>query len=190
MTPITLHLIRHAPVVGQAGVIYGDGAEVDLVGQGERIAGLALDLPGPDVALWHHSGVDRAERTAWAVLGAMGAQGAALRAHGGFREQDFGALLGRRHEDVAAHLQFVDGKIYAPHPPEGESIENFIARVGEAVRDVAAAARSAGFSQAVVFCHGGTIRAAHAAVHGLDVQDFITLDTPPLFVYACDVTLD
>lgn len=37
--------------------------------------------------------------------------------------------------------------------------------------------------EAVVFCHGGTIRAAHVVIKGLDGKDFIALDTPPLSMH-------
>lgn len=187
MASLTLHIIRHAPVIGKEGFIYGDDAGIDLEGQSGRLEGLARMLPGPDEADWYHSGVDRARRTARAVLSLMGRAVASVQGHAGFREQDFGDLIGCRHEEVSAHLKFIDGKIYAPSPPGGETIEAFIKRVSGGIASIGAAAREKGRSHAVVFSHGGTIRAAHAVVNGLGAQDFIKVDTPPLFAYRCSV---
>jgi broad specificity phosphatase PhoE len=187
MTSLRLHIIRHAPVVGKKGFIYGDDADIDLESQSETLQTLAQTLPGPDKADWYHSGVDRAQRTAKAVLSLMRQAEASVPGHTGFREQDFGDLLGRKHEDIVEHLKFIDGKIYAPSPPSGESIETFIKRVSDGIASVRAAAHANNRHHVVIFAHGGTIRAVHAAVNKMGVQDFITLDTPPLFAYECEI---
>lgn len=180
---VQIHLIRHAPVIGKSGRIYGDDAAVDLEAVAAEIGALAARLPHPRHSLWYHSGVDRAGRTAKAVLDAIPYDGDPPTPHEGFREQNFGALLGLRHEDITDHLRFIDGKIHAPCPPEGESIPAFVARVGHAMTNVRQQAIEAGRDEIVVFCHGGTIRAAHAALEKTGRDEFICLDTPPLFVY-------
>lgn len=176
-----LFLIRHAPVIGKSGLIYGDDADIDLDGQKPRINELADILPSPKQSVWFSSGVDRAVRTAQAVLFSMKAPATEVRPHIKFREQNFGSLLGQRYEDITEHLTFVDGKIYAPNPPQGESIPKFIKRVGEGVADIRNSFSEQ--SSAVVFCHGGTIRAANVALNGLSEEAFLEIETPPLHVY-------
>lgn len=178
-----IYIIRHAPVVGKKGFIYGDDADIDLDSQVKRISELATLLPNPAQSLWYHSGVDRAHRTAKAVLSAMQYEGDPVTPHQGFREQDFGELVGQKHEDITEHLQFINGKIYAPHPPKGESIVSFVSRTGAAISDVKQQAIGAGKDNIVIFCHGGTIRAAHIFLSRLNETQFIDLDTPPLFAY-------
>lgn len=108
--------------------------------------------------------------------------------HHGFREQDFGELIGQKHEDITEHLRFIDGKIYAPNPPKGESIASFLIRIENAINNVTQQAIDAGKNNIVVFCHGGTIRAAHVAINKLDEDEFIFLDTPPLYSYKGDIS--
>lgn len=187
MNQMHIYIVRHAPVIGKKGYIYGDDAEIDLDSQAERIAELAVLLPHPEQSIWYHSGVDRARRTAQAVLSSMQYDDDPLIPHCGFREQDFGELIGQKHEDITEYLQFIDGKIYAPHPPKGESIASFVARTRNALDEVKQKAIEAGKSNIVVFCHGGTIRAAHSAINKLDESQFIALDTPPLFAYQHDI---
>lgn len=179
---IKLHLIRHAPVTDHEGMIYGDTASVDLESTKGIIESLSKALPSPNRALWYSSGVERAYRSAEAVLKAMNSSGEPqnINTHKGFREQNFGALIGKSHHDVSDHLQFIDGKIYAPSPPEGESIETLKERMMASIKDLKKTMLLKNKNEAVVFCHGGTIRAAHIAIHGLDEDCFIKLDTPPL----------
>ncbi len=187
MSSLKLFIVRHAPVVGQKGFIYGEEADIDLEGQIEMLQLLADKLPSPEKSVWYHSGVDRARRTANAILSLMGQSHENISGHEGFKEQDFGDLIGCRHEDITNHLTFVKGKIHAPHPPNGESIEKFVCRVGSAIKDVGTISSSNGKQSVVIFSHGGTIRAAHTAINELPLQNFIILDTPPLFAYECSI---
>lgn len=180
MTSKTIYLIRHAPVVKKTGRIYGDEAEIDLETTIDRLTELADLLPEPDKSQWYSSGVDRAYRTAKKVLSLQGYGDVDVPFAPGFREQNFGDLLGEKHEDITDHLNFIDGKIYAPHPPGGESIEVLISRVGDAMQNLKENSSS---DTLVVFCHGGTIRAAHAFIEDLPIDQFIDLDTPPLCDY-------
>lgn len=185
-----LYFIRHAPVLGKEGFIYGDEAEVDLSGQEESILWLSRTLPSPDIADWYSSGVDRAKKSGEAVLRRMTPSPdttSNMRLHAGFREQDFGSLIGKAHDAVLAHVQFVKGKIHSPKPPQGESISNLIIRVAKAIDEVRETAERNSKQNIVVFCHGGSIRAAHVAIKHLSVDDYIALDTPPLSMHAYDV---
>jgi broad specificity phosphatase PhoE len=187
---IRLNLVRHAPVTGKKGIVYGDDADIDMRGQSEAILALSSQLPSPDKADWYSSGVDRAYRSGKAVLDKMNSDfelGYLLRKHSGFREQNFGELIGKSHDEIRDSAQFVDGKLFAPAPPAGEMIGDFILRVAAAVRDVKKTAQKNKRNNIVIFCHGGTIRAAHVAIKMMDHNDFILLDTPPLSLHTYNV---
>lgn len=182
-----LYLVRHAPVLGKAGFIYGDDAEVDWRGQENAISFLAASLPSPDVADWYSSGVERARKSAEAVLHRMGSSQQETMIHEGFREQNFGALIGKAHDELPADVQFINGKIYAPNPPLGETLPQLVARIATAVQEVKSAAQAKGKQSIVIFCHGGAIRAAHIAIKNLDIGDYINLDTPPLSLHKHEI---
>ena len=187
---LDFYIIRHAPVIGQKGVIYGDQVDIDLETTRERIGALAALLPNPDVADWYYSGVDRAYRSALAVLEQQGYGDHKPSAHEGFREQGFGALIGKKHSDITEYLNFVDGKIFCPAPPSGEAIPDLINRVHEAILDVKRETEKNKKKSVVVFSHGGTIRAAHAGLNNLPLENFIDLDTPPLHHYHASLELN
>lgn len=178
-----LYIVRHAPVINKTGMIYGDEADVDLDNHEEVISGLANILPPPGGALWVYSGIERALLTARAVLKRMNIDQADIACDPGFREQDFGDLIGRSHEDVKEYLQFIDGKIFTQSPPNGESILAFVDRVGKAITQLKERAIQENIKQAVIFSHGGTIRAAHAYLNSLGEDGFIALDTPNFYMY-------
>jgi len=144
-----LWLIRHAPVDGLRGVIHGPDAPVDL-GDVAALATLITKLPREAMA--YCSPARRTRETALA-LGLDPIEAPA------FREQDFGAWTGRRHDDLEVEL----GDAYrafwkAPahnRPPSGESFVDQIerARAGLAALPV---------GDAMLVVHSGTIRAALA----------------------------
>lgn len=180
---IDLYMIRHAPVINKSGTIYGDDAQIDLQSVDARIHELAQTLPKPDQALWFHSGVERTKLTAQAVLDVQQNSHDELQRHMGFKEQDFGALIGQKHEDIEGHLRFVDGKVFAPNPPDGESIGALKIRVADALFDVFSLARQQDKNKIVIFTHGGTIRAARLVIEQRDLSEFIAHDTEPLCLY-------
>ena len=98
---VTLYMIRHAPVIGQKGRIYGDNVEIDLDSHGETISQLASQIPGTDKALWLCSGVDRTVRTGECILSAIGGDIQKMQVMDYFREQNFGDLIGKSHSDAA-----------------------------------------------------------------------------------------
>lgn len=175
-------MVRHAPVIGKDGYIYGDEADIDLISTKPRLAELSDLLPNISEAIWYYSGVDRAHKTAKAILNYRTEISSFdfLSIAPGFREQDFGSLIGKSHADVTEHLKFVDGKIYAPSPPDGESIDRFIHRVGEAILSLKKDAAKHSINEVVVVCHGGTIRAANAFIHNLGIDGFLDIETKPL----------
>jgi len=150
-----LWLIRHAPVDGPRGVIHGPDAPADL-SDGAAFTALKARLPANAFAVC--SPARRTFETA-AALGLDPIKEA------NFREQDFGAWTGRRHNDLVAEL----GDAYrafwklpaSNRPPGGESFVDQIARAS-----VGLAALPAG--DVVLVVHSGTIRAVLAIA--LDLQ--------------------
>ena len=178
-----LFMIRHAPVLHPKGMIYGDKAVIDLKSEPvkEQLSCLARNIPHINESYWLNSGVERAFETALTIHNLQNKKvDFDIVNDIGFREQNFGDLIGLSHEDANGHLSFIDGKIAAPTPPNGESVEVFISRVGTAIENVKKEMLERNFSYSVIFCHGGTIRAANVYLNRLKIEDFIRLDTPPL----------
>jgi broad specificity phosphatase PhoE len=186
MEKIKILMIRHAPVTNQKELVYGDIAEIDLTSAAvkERLYDLSQTLPHGDQALWVHSGVERARLTGQSVMEFKNTPDFCWITHEGFREQNFGDLIGCRHEDVKDHVSFIDGKILSPSPPNGELISDFIQRVSKALSEISQKAREQQKNSVVIFCHGGTLRAANSYLNNVD---FIALDTPPLSVHQFEI---
>jgi alpha-ribazole phosphatase len=155
-TETNLWLIRHAPVDGPRGVIHGPDAPAD-VGDTAALAALKARLPANARAV-----CSPARRT-WETAAALGLDPVRDAC---FREQDFGAWTGRRHNDLVAEL----GDAYrdfwkspaSNRPPGGES---FVDQIGRTVDGLAALPSG----DVVLVVHSGTVRAVLA----------IALDLPP-----------
>jgi alpha-ribazole phosphatase len=110
-----LWLIRHAPVDGSSGVIHGPDAPADL-GDATGFAALKARLPGGALAVC--SPARRTRETA-ERLGLVAVEQAA------FREQDFGAWTGRRHNELERELGPAYREFWkspaSNRPPGGES---------------------------------------------------------------------
>src|SRR6266446_1497649 len=89
-----LWLIRHAPVDGPRGIIHGPDAPADT-SDAAAFAALKAKLPPNAFAVCSPA------RRAWETAIALGLHPAKEAA---FREQDFGAWTGRRHNDLVAEL--------------------------------------------------------------------------------------
>ena len=144
-----LWLIRHAPVDGPRGVIHAPDAPADL---GDVAAFAALNARLPANACAVCSPARRTRETARRLrLDAV--EDAA------FREQDFGAWTGRRHNDLVTELGDAYQKFWKSpadnRPPGGESFVDQIERARAGL-----AALPAG--DAVLVVHSGTIRAVLA----------------------------
>jgi alpha-ribazole phosphatase len=144
-----LWLIRHAPVDGPRGLIHGPDAPADI-SDDAAFASLKARLPSAAAAFC--SPARRTRETALAL-------GLSALAEPAFREQDFGAWTGRRHDELAAEF----GELYRDfwkspghnRLPGGESFVDQIARAAAGL-----AALPAG--DVVLVVHSGTIRAALA----------------------------
>ena len=168
-----LWLIRHAPVDAPRGVIHGPDAPADT-SDAAAFAALKARLPGGAFAVC--SPARRTRETA-ERLGLVAVEQAA------FREQDFGAWTGRRHNDLVAEL----GEAYrdfwrspaSNRPPGGESFVDQILRATEGL-----AALPAG--DVVLVVHSGTIRAALAIALGLEPAGALRFVIDPLSLTRID----
>ena len=141
-----LWLIRHAPVDGPRGVIHGPDAPAD-VSDAASFAALKARLPANALAV-----CSPARRT-FETSVALGFDPVKQVL---FREQDFGAWTGRRHNDLVAEL----GNAYREFwkspasnaPPGGESFVDQISRTVDGLASLPA-------GDVVLVVHSGTIRA-------------------------------
>jgi alpha-ribazole phosphatase len=144
-----LWLIRHAPVDGPHGVIHGPDAPADL-SDAAAFAALKARLP-PNVA----AVCSPARRTRETAI-ALGLDPVRQPA---FREQDFGAWTGRRHNDLIAELGDAYREFWksvaSNRLPGGESFVDQIERAATGL-----AALPAG--DVILVVHSGTIRAVLA----------------------------
>ncbi len=151
-----LWLIRHAPVDGPRGVIHGADAPADISDMA-AIARLRANLP-PGAPVFC-SPARRTVETARAL-------GLTPIVEPAFREQNFGAWTGRRHDDLKADYGAAYDDFWrAPatnRPPGGESFVEQIDRVRAGVQTLPA-------GDVILIVHSGTVRAVLA----------IALELPP-----------
>jgi alpha-ribazole phosphatase len=178
-------LIRHAPVVGAAGRIYGqDDLDCDC-SDTQLFAALALGLPANPVWLATH--LRRSQATATALFQAISKTDTAAfspEIEPGLAEQHFGAWQGRTYEELVlqepdAYQRFWQAPANQA-PPEGESFRDLIARVAAAIQRRSAC--HAGHD-IVAISHGGAIRAALAAILDLEPMRALSFSVDP-----CSVT--
>jgi broad specificity phosphatase PhoE len=170
MTAITTRWfwIRHAPVIGHDGRIYGS-CDVDCdVSDGPLFRDLAAVLPAE--ALWFTSHLLRTRKTALAILDHW-EEAPELREFADLAEQDFGEWQGLSHAELAARDDAAYHHFWlAParhQPPGGESFADLVTRVSARIRALTEA--HAG-RDIVAVTHGGTIRAALAEALALDPE--------------------
>ncbi len=162
--------VRHAPVVGHQGRIYGqDDFDCDCSDQ-ETFRFLARALPGD--AVWITTHLRRTQRTAASIAAEMvaGATTPPL-IERDLAEQHFGSWQGMTNAELAAQRDGAWHRFWlAPAheaPPGGESFAAVVARVSATVRRLSAT--HAG-RDIVAVTHGGTIRAALALALDLDPE--------------------
>ncbi len=168
-----LWLIRHAPVDGPRGVIHGPDAPAD-VSDAAAFAALKAQLPAHALAVC--SPARRTFETALA-LGFDPVKEAC------FREQDFGAWTGRRHDDLLAEL----GDVYRDfwkstarnRLPGGESFVDQISRATAGLAQLPA-------GDVVLVVHSGTIRAVLAIALDLDPDAALRFVIDPLSLTRID----
>ncbi len=163
--------VRHAPVVGHDGVVYGNSEVPCDTSDSAAIGALAAQLPAR--ALWVTSGLGRARKTAAALAAVRDKPGVPAPepvVERDLAEQDFGDWQGRRYADLdrageAYHEFWLAPAHYTP--PGGESFSDVVARVAGVIGRLTAA--HAG-RDIVAVAHGGTIRAALALALEVDAD--------------------
>jgi alpha-ribazole phosphatase len=172
-----LWLIRHAPVDGPRGVIHGPDAPADL-GDAAAFAALKARLPGGALAVC--SPARRTRETA-ERLGLVAAEQAA------FREQDFGAWTGRRHNEIERELGPAYREFWkspaSNRPPGGESFIDQIARASAGLALLPA-------GEAILVVHSGTIRAVLAIALDLAPDQALRFVIDPLSLTRVDRLAD
>jgi len=158
--------IRHAPVTGANGRIYGQ-MDMDCDTSDTPVYdGLAALLPHD--AVWVTSHLTRTTRTAEAILARRDTPGPDLRPQSDLAEQSFGDWQGRHRDELVAERGEQWNRFWlAPAheaPPGGESFADLIGRVRAAVDRLS---RDHAGADIVAVTHGGTIRAALALALGL-----------------------
>jgi len=175
--------IRHAPVVGQDGRIYGaDDVDADT-NDPESYANLAERLPKD--AIWVTSHLSRTHVTADAI-GSAGLDHGDRAIEIGLGEQDFGDWQGMTYEELdelwrGDHGDDAFHKFWhapASHtPPNGESFVTVIERVSEVIERLT---ETHSGRDIVAVAHGGVIRAAVALALDLDPERALGLQTENL----------
>ncbi len=160
--------VRHAPVVGVVGKIYGSNDVQCDTSDKAAFKILATMLPGDGV--WLTSHLTRAKLTAESIAeaGLTYPKPIVVEQLG---EQDFGYWQGSSWDEMEASDPSAYGKFWEEParnaPPGGESFADLIARTGEVIQCYTS--RYPG-KDIVAVCHGGTIRAAIAHVLGLSPE--------------------
>lgn len=166
MTTTRWWWIRHAPVVGHGGRIYGQDDHACDCSDAATFGALAARLPRD--ALWVVTPLQRTRLTAEAILAHRPPPAPRFHVEAALVEQHFGAWQGLTNAEVAAgdagawHRFWLAPAAHAP--PGGESFVAVVERVAEVVLRLCA--RHAG-RDIVAVTHGGTIRAALALALGL-----------------------
>ncbi len=159
-------LVRHAPVVGVEGIIYGaDDVACDLSDL-TSFQALARRLPGD--AEWYTSHLSRAKLTAKTIRDA-GLKTPDPIIDERFGEQSFGDWQGRTWDEMRGVDPVVYDKFWEDpvrnRTPNGESFADQIHRVGDAIEHYTE--KHAG-RDIVCVSHGGTVRAAVSHALNLD----------------------
>ncbi|MBV9750029.1 MAG: histidine phosphatase family protein [Acetobacteraceae bacterium] len=180
---VELWLVRHAIVAENERLkLYGVRdvplCPDSLVAQAQQYEALARALPLP--ARWLCTPLSRTRRTAERIF-AAGYPAQPLHIEPGLLEQDLGDWAGLAHAALPPLLAAPAHPFWPlaadEEPPDGESFEAVLARVGPTVERIAADADG----QAVVaVCHGGTIRAAVAFAMGVDARAALHLSVQNL----------
>ncbi|HWL82079.1 MAG TPA: histidine phosphatase family protein [Roseomonas sp.] len=183
MNPTRFFLIRHAIVEPSARVMmYGDmDVAVCALAMAQETAAygwLAQRLPRE--ARWFHTPLSRTRSTAAAIV-AAGYPEPEMTVEPRFAEQHLGEWQGISYDALAELLNDPPHPFW-PHgaferPPEGESLQDVIERLGPALDEMAE--RHAG-ENLVVVAHGGSIRAAVAHALKLDPHQAFQLSVKNL----------
>ena len=159
-------LVRHAPVVGVNGRIYGSDDVACDTSDTASFQSLAGALP--EGAHWITSHLSRTKLTAQAIASG-GLRYGTAHEEPHFGEQSFGDWQGKTWDDMrAADPGFYEEFWRDPtgnRPPNGESFADLVSRVGAALDHYTNAHNG---HDIVLVSHGGTVRAA--LTHALGIN--------------------
>jgi len=169
--------VRHAPVVGHGGRIYGqDDFDCDC-SDAATFQALARLLPADPV--WVTSNLRRTHQTARAIHAQLPiAVDRELIMEPDLAEQHFGEWQGLTHDELAENRNGTRHRFWlapaAEAPPGGESFVQVIDRVAAVI---ARLSREHAGRDIVAVTHGGTIRAALAIALDLDPERALAFGT-------------
>ncbi len=169
--------VRHAPVVGVNGVIYGSNDVECDVSDEAQFKALADALPRD--AVWVTSHLSRAIKTAKAIA-AAGLDFPEPAIEEDLGEQNFGDWQGLSWDQMKETDANTSDAFWADparsRPPGGESFADLIIRAGAVIERLTARHKG---RDIVAVAHGGTIRAALAVALELEPEQgmAITFDT-------------
>lgn len=175
--------VRHAPVVGQTGRVYGANDVPANTDDPDSYTNLAKNLPRD--AVWVTSHLSRTHVTADAI-GEAGLTHGERAVESGLGEQDFGDWQGMTYDELNDLWRQTEGEEalhkfwYAPAghtPPNGESFVEVIERVSEVIHRLTEVHRG---RDIVAVAHGGVIRAAVALALDLDPERAFSMQTENL----------
>ncbi len=175
--------IRHAPVVGHEGRVYGSNDVPAHTDDPESYGNLARRLPRD--AVWVTSHLSRTHVTADAI-GEAGLEHGERIIESDFGEQNFGDWQGMTYDELGERMRETEGEEalhrfwYAPathKPPNGESFTDVIERVGTTIERLTEEHKG---RDIVAVAHGGVIRAAIALALDLDPDRALVLQTENL----------
>jgi broad specificity phosphatase PhoE len=175
--------VRHAPVVGYDGLIYGSQDVPADTSDEEAYQALATGLPKD--ALWVTSHLSRTHVTADAI-GAAGLEHGERLVENGLGEQNFGEWQDKTYaeQDADWRTRFGEHTMhkfwYCPaefRPEGGESFVDMIERVSAVIHRLTEAHQGRNI---VAVAHGGTIRAALALALGLEPDRAFAFQTENL----------
>lgn len=177
-------LVRHAPVIGVEGIIYGGDDVACDTSDLQSFQALARRLPAD--AHWYTSHLSRAQLTAQSIRNA-GLDAPEPTVDPRFGEQSFGDWQGSTWDamhaaDPVAYEAFWQDPV-RNRTPNGESFADQIARVGEAMD--AYTKQHAG-RNIVCVSHGGTIRAAVSHALGLPPETGMSVTVHTLSLTVLD----
>ncbi len=177
--------VRHAPVVGHMGRMYGASDVPCDTSDRASFEALAQALPGD--AIWVTSHLSRAKDTARAIHDA-GLSGHDPHIEAAFGEQNFGDWQGKPYADLEYQVEAIQSHkfwfaVADFEPPNGERFIDVVDRVGAAIERWNQGHRG---RDIVVVAHGGSIRAALVHALGLDPNRALGISTDNLAVTRLD----
>ena len=163
--------LRHAPVIGAGGKIYGQRDLDADTADAARFTALASRLPRG--AVWLVSPLRRTHQTVTAIR-ATAPDLAELSPPiivDALIEQNFGAWQGLSHAEIDASQRPAAQRFWAApahtRPPEGESFAELTQRLASALPNLN---QTLGGRDIIAVAHGGTIRAALSVALALDPE--------------------